>query len=103
MTDSKQAWNDVGDRLEALALKLKLNLQQETSEHREHDEEHEEELLGALDRLGEAFEDVFEAAENAAKDEGIRSDVSAVARNTIDALSATFGELTDEIRKRVSS
>jgi hypothetical protein len=100
MSDPKQAWNDVGDRLEALALKLQMHLKQETSEHEAHDEEHRGEIVGALDRLGEAFEDVFEAVENASKDEGIRSDINDAARSTVDALTSTFGELAAEVAGR---
>ncbi len=102
MSDPKQAWNDVGDRLEALALKLQMHLTQETSEHEAHDEEHRGEIVGALDRLGEAFEGVFEAVENASKDEGIRSDINDAARSTVDALTSTFGDLADGIRDRLS-
>ena len=102
MSDPKQAWNDVGDRLEALALKLQMHLRQETSEHAADDEEHRGELVGALDRLGEAFEDVFAAAENLSKDEAVRSDISEAARSTVDAVSSTFGELADGLRGRLS-
>ena len=102
MTDPRQAWSEVGDRLEALALKLQMHLRQETSEHAAEDEEHRGELIGALDRLGEAFEDVFEAVENASTDEAIRSDITEAARSTVDALSSTFGELADGIRDRLS-
>lgn len=101
MTDPKQAWDDVGDRLEALALKLQLNLRQETSEHEAHDEAHRGELVGALDRLGEAFEDVFEAVENAANDEAIRSDIAQAATATGEALGATFGEVASGLKSRL--
>ncbi|MCB1010587.1 MAG: hypothetical protein H6517_01185 [Microthrixaceae bacterium] len=101
MTDTKQAWDQVGDRLEALALKAKLHLLQETSEHEAEDAEHRGELVGALDRLGEAFEDVFEAVENAAHDEGIRSDIAEAATATGEALGVTFGEIASGLRERL--
>ena len=101
MTETKQAWDDVGDRLEALALKLKLHLRQETSEHEADDEAHRGELIGAFDRLGEAFEDVFDAVENASHDEGIRSDIADAATATGEALGATFGEVASGLRRRL--
>ena len=82
-------WSEVGERLEALALKLKLHFEQAR----------DEEAADALGRLRKDIEDAFEAAGNAVKDEAVRADAREVGRLFTDALAATLEKFGDDIRK----
>ena len=86
MTTNK--WGEVGERLEALALKLKLHFEQT----------HDEEAADALGRLRKDIEDAFEAAGNAVKDEAVRADAREVGRLFADAFAATLEKFGDDIR-----
>jgi hypothetical protein len=44
-------------------------------------------------------QDVFDAMGEAAKDEAVRADVERVGQSLTDALSATFGEVSVEVRR----
>jgi hypothetical protein len=68
MTEPKQTWHELGDRLEALGLKLKLHLEQSTDGV----------LPDALGKLGETVKETFEAAGNALKDDAVKADVHEV-------------------------
>jgi len=81
-------WSEVGERLEALALKLKLHFEQAR----------DEEAADALGRLRKDIEDAFEAAGNAVKDEAVRADAREVGRLFGDALATTLEKFGDEIR-----
>jgi Flp pilus assembly pilin Flp len=88
MTGSHTRWTELSDRLEALALKLKLHLEQTG----------DEEVPEALGRLRHAVEDAFEAAGNAVKDEAVRADVREVGQLLGEAVSTTFAKVSDEMR-----
>lgn len=74
-TDAKLAWEDVGDRLEALALKLKLHAEEELSDDGRT-------VKAALGRLGAAVEDAVTAVTDACHDPAVRTD----AREAVGAL-----------------
>lgn len=86
MTDPKQAWDDVGDRLSALALKLKLHAQEELSDE-------ELQTRSGFDKLGAAVTEVFDALEDAFEDEAVREDARQAGRAFRDALEATAREV----------
>jgi len=67
MTQSKETWAELGDRLEALGLKLKLHLEQSDSAFPE-----------AMAKLGESVKGAVEAAGNAVRDDAVKSDVREV-------------------------
>jgi hypothetical protein len=85
MTDPRAAWEEVGDRLSALALKLKLHAQEELSD----DDLRER---SGFDKLAKAVEETFDALEDAAEDEAVRDDVRQVGRALVGALDATLRE-----------
>jgi hypothetical protein len=96
MTDPKQAWNDVGEHVSALALKLKLHYE----EQRGADERKErEEVEDALSRLGTAVQDAFDALGRAAKDPAVTQDVKDVGHSLTEALGVTFSEVSEDLRK----
>jgi len=99
MADSRSAWNDAGERLNALGLKLKLHYEQQRGEE---GEQARSEVEGAVKRLADAVQDTFEAMGAAAKDEAVREDVKQVGQSLTDALNATFAEVSGQVRKAFS-
>jgi len=99
MADSRSAWNDAVERLSGLGLKLKLHYEQQRGEE---GEQARSDVEGAVKRLGEAVQDVFEAMGAAAKDTAVRADVKEVGQSLTDALNATFAEVSEEMRKAFS-
>ncbi len=91
MTDPRAAWDEVGDRLSALALKLKLHAEEELS-----DEELREKC--GFDKLVKSVEEIFEALGDVMEDEAVRADVRDAGRAFADALDATVRD----VRRRVA-
>lgn len=91
----KEAWLSVGDELEAVALKLKLHLEQETSEDDEEDGE------GIFERLAQRIDDAVDAAGNAADDEAVHDDLRETGRRLVDAFATTYREATRAVRRHV--
>src|SRR5687767_7581528 len=99
MADSRSAWNDAVERLSGLGLKLKLHYEQQRGEE---GEQARSDVEGAVKRLADAVQDVFEAMGAAAKDQAVRADVKEVGQSLTDALNATFAEVSEEMRKAFS-
>jgi hypothetical protein len=91
----KVAWSKVGNELEGLGLKLKYHVEQEFGDDDEGDDGG---VKGALNRLGEAFEDAVEAAEHAAKDQAVREDLRATGRELVAALTTTVDQAVKGVR-----
>lgn len=90
MTDPRVAWEAVGDRLSALALKLKLHAEEELSEAE----------LGrrvGFDKIAKAVEETFDAMEDAVEDDAVREDVREAARAVVAALDATVQDVRRNI------
>jgi DUF1365 family protein len=81
MTDQSAQWQELSDRVEALALKLKLHVEQAGDDSTVKD---------ALGSLRAAVDEAFEAAGNAVRDEAVRDDVREVGRLLTDAVGTTF-------------
>ena len=94
MTNAQQRWKDLGDQLEALGLKLKLHVEQATSEV-------DDDVRDGLAKAGKAIEDVFDALGEAVDDDAVRSDAREAGRRLLDAVNATFSEVGDVLRDRV--
>ena len=86
----KQAWLEVGDELESVALKLKLHLEQEMSGSDDIDD--------VLARLAERIDDAVDAAEHAASDDAVRDDLRETGHRLVDAMGTTFREATRAVR-----
>jgi hypothetical protein len=96
MADAKSAWNDAGERLTELGQKLKTHYEQQ---HGTEGEQSKEELANAAKRLGGAVQDAFEAIGNAAKDKSVQAEVKQVGQSVYDALGATFGQVSEELKR----
>jgi predicted outer membrane protein len=89
MSDESRRWSEVGEQLEALALKLKLHFEQTGRR---------EEVPDALQRLRASVGEAFEAAGNAVRDDAVRSDVREAGRLFVDAVSATFSKVSGDLK-----
>lgn len=90
MNEQSAQWRELSDRVEALALKLKMHAEQAADDATVKD---------ALGRLRVAVDDAFEAAGNAVRDEAVRDDVRAVGRLLTDALTNTFARAGSQVRE----
>jgi hypothetical protein len=82
-------WAELSERLEALALKLKLHLEQTGAG---------DGVPKALGELRDKVEDAFSAAGNAIHDEAVRADVRDVGQLLAEAVSATLAKVSDDVR-----
>jgi len=89
VSEESRRWSEVGEQLEALALKLKLHFEQTG---------HREEVPDALQRLRNSVGEAFEAAGNAVRDDAVRSDVREAGRLFVDAVSATFSKVSGDLK-----
>lgn len=87
---AKDAWKEVGDRLSALGLKLKLHTEEERADRDEDGDD-------AIARVKAAFEDVMEALGDASRDPAVRADVRSVVDALGDAANATVEEVRDAL------
>src|SRR5450755_4356496 len=100
MADARSAWNDAGERLTELGQKLKTHYEQQ---HGTDGPQTREELAEAAKRLGGAVQDAFEAIGSAARDRSVQSEVKQVGQSVYDALGATFGQVSEELRRSFSA
>jgi hypothetical protein len=82
-------WTELSERLEALALKLKLHLKQTGAT---------DGVPRALGELRDKVEEAFAAASNAVNDEAVRDDVRDVGRRLAEAVSNTLAKVSDDVR-----
>jgi hypothetical protein len=91
MTDPASRWHELSQRLEALALKLKLHAEQardggDTS------------AVEAMQSLRAAFDEAFRTAAAVAKDDAVRENVRDVGRLLTEAVSTTLGQAGQDVR-----
>src|SRR5690606_13763586 len=91
MSDLSSRWSEVGERIEALALKLKLHLAQTGRP---------EEAADPLQKLRDSVTDAFDAAGNAVRDEAVKADVRETGRLFLEALSASLAKAAENLRER---
>jgi hypothetical protein len=89
MTQHPSQWQELADRAEALALKLKLHAEQAGNDG---------EVMDAMGRLRADVDEAFKAAGNAVRDHAVREDVREVGRLLTDALETTFSRVGDQVR-----
>lgn len=100
MTDSKQAWEEVGSRFSGLGQRLKQHLDAERDDDEEEvGEQANRDVKAALEKLTNAIDDAFDALGNAAKDPAVREDVSEAGRSLVGALGTSLEQLGDEVRR----
>jgi hypothetical protein len=85
---SDRRWAEIGSRLEALALKLKLHYEQ-AGDGAPH----------AMDELRDRVQDAFTAAGTAIHDEAVRSDVHAVGLMVGEAVADALTTVSDDVRE----
>lgn len=102
MEEARDAWKEVGSRVEALGLKLKLHLEEEKDQGVEH--RGEGDTQNAFEELGSKVTDAFDAFGDAAKDDAVHADVREIAElikqaliETFQAVGAEVGDLIEQI------
>jgi hypothetical protein len=90
MMAQQETWAQLPERLNALALKLKLHFEQSR----------EGEVGEAISKLRRDVQDAFEAAGNAVHDEAVRADVRDVGRLLADAVAAALNKVSEDLRDR---
>lgn len=85
MADTSTAWAEVGDRLSALFLKLKLHAEEELSDE-------EVRAKTGVDRLCAVVEETADALSDAYEDEAVRADAKDLLRAFTDAVDVTVRE-----------
>ncbi|MCP5027327.1 MAG: hypothetical protein GY929_13685 [Actinomycetia bacterium] len=100
MTDTRQAWQEVGERFEALGLKLKLHFEEERSDRDDDDDDGDGDagVREALDKAAAALDDVFDALGEAAEDVAVKADLKDLANSFGSALETTFDDLGTRLR-----
>ncbi len=88
---SSHAWSDVGSKLEALGLKLKLHYEQERVDS--------DESRDALGKLADAIDGAFDALSAASHDDAVKADLRDAGQALSNALSASFAEISGSLRK----
>ena len=99
MADPRTSWDQVGDQLTGLGLKLKLHFEQAAKEGRPEDED---KIKEALRTVGDAVEQAFTALAAATRDDAVRDDARGVGRSMLDALDESFAQLGDRFRSTVA-
>ncbi len=87
---TSQTWDELGTKLNGLGLKLKLHVEQATTEDLD--------LSNALQNLASSLEGAFDGLRNAAKDPAINDDVREVAASLSKAVSTTLDEVGQRLR-----
>ena len=89
MSESSAQWQEVASRAEALALKLKMHVEQAGDDGQAE---------AALDRLRAVMNEAFEAAGSAFRDDAVRQDIRDVGRLLGEALHPTMTRVGGEVR-----
>jgi len=97
MPESKAKWDEVGDRFNDLAHKMKDRYDANAS----FGDAQKEEVQDALHKMGDALDAGFTALGDALRDPALRDDLKHAGVAIADALAATFNDVADEIRKAV--
>jgi len=99
MADVRGSWNETGEKLTELGRKLKIHYEQQ---HGDDGQESRRELVDAARRAGAAVQDAFEALGAAARDASVQADVRQVGQSLVEALGATLGQASEEVRRALS-
>src|SRR5436190_8452820 len=91
MSEQSKPWSEVGERLDALAVKLKLHFEQTGRR---------QEVPDAIQKLRNSVREAFEAAGSAVRDDAVRADVREAGRLFADAVSVTFAKVTEDLKER---
>lgn len=98
MSDPRASWEQVGEQLSGLGLKLKLHFEQAA---KDSGAKHEDNIKEALRQVGDAVDQAFTALGNATTDDAVREDARDAGRSMRDALDASFSRLGEQFRSSV--
>ena len=88
MTDVRGSWSEVGDRVAALALKLKLHVEEELSDP-------DGDVADSCARVRTKVDEVLDALSDAGRDPAVRADV----REVVDRIGAALDVTLREARR----
>lgn len=89
--NTKSEWDQVGDLLGSLGLKLKFHAEQAVGEDRTL-------INDAVHNLRDTIEGAFDALRSAVKDPAVRDDLKNVAGGVAQAVSSTLGDVRDRVK-----
>jgi hypothetical protein len=99
MADAREAWNTTGEKLTELGRKLKVHYDTQRGEDAQASRQ---EIADAARKVGGALQDAFEAIGAAARDSSVQADVKQVGQSLVEALGATLGQASDEVKRALS-
>lgn len=104
MADAKQAWDEVGEQFGRLGQRLKQTYERQAAAGSEGGPRPDErDIEEAFRTLAGAVNTAVGSAGAAMRDPAFGEDVKSAARAFGDALSATFEDLGNELRRRLGS
>lgn len=89
MTNPSGRWSEVGDKLDALGLKLKLHFEQSGDST---------EVPDALQKMKKAVTEAVDAAGNAVRDDAVKDDVKEAGRLFVEALSESLAKVSESMK-----
>ena len=98
---SKEAWDEVGERFAVFGRALAARYKQLEQERGATTEEDKRRLDEAVSTITRQLDQAFTSVGDTIRDPRAKDDLKLAARSVGDALSVTFQEVSDEIRKRV--
>ncbi len=99
MAESRQAWEDVGERFAALGRRVKQFYEQRGGQEAASPADRRE-VEDALRKLADSLDQAFTAVGDAARDPAFGEETRRAAASLGEALSATFAEVSDDLRDR---
>jgi hypothetical protein len=87
---TKTEWDQVGERLGSLGLKLKYHAEQAAGEDRTL-------INDAVHNLRDTIEGAFDALRSAVTDPAVRDDLKNVAGGVAHAVTSTLGDMRDKV------
>jgi hypothetical protein len=101
MTDSTQAWNEVGLRFAVLGSKLADRYKQRGQEQGSSVDEDRRRIEEAIASVSRQLDQAFSAVGDTIRDPETKDELKEVVRAFGDALGATFDDVKGEVKKRV--
>jgi hypothetical protein len=97
MSDAKQKWDEVGERFGELGRHLKERYDSQSA----FGDDEKTKVNDALHQIGESLDAGFTALGDSLRDPAMRSDLKDAGAAIADALSSTFKDVADELKKAV--
>jgi hypothetical protein len=97
MSDTKQKWDEVGERFGELASHIKERFDAQTA----FSDADRQKVNDALRQLRDAIDAGFTALGDSVRDSSMRDELKQAGSAMADAVSTTFKDVADEIKKAV--